>query len=94
MAHILNTVMGNVTVQTETVDANGNPQTTETQQPVVKEVTFMLDRSTPHTLKFLDKGTKIKDGNGVERVVGEGTTAYHEFATAENAVAAYLDGKV
>lgn len=94
MAHILNTVMGTVAVETQTVDANGNPQTVETQQPTVREVTFMLDRATPHTLKFLEKGTKIKDGRGVERVVGDAATPYHEFATAEEAVQAYLDGKV
>lgn len=94
MAHILNTVMGTVTTQQQVTAADGSVQTTEAQTPVVKEVTFMLDRSTPHTLKFLDKGTKIKDGSGRERVVGDDVTPYHEFATADEAVQAYLDGKV
>lgn len=94
MAHILNTVMGSKTVQTTEQDANGFVQTIEKAVPIVKEVTFMLDKDTPHTLKFLEEGTKIVDGRGVERVVGDATTVYHEFETAADAVQAYLDGKV
>lgn len=94
MAHILNSVMGTTTVETQTTDDQGNVHTAETSVPVVKQVTFMLDRSTPHTLTFLDKGSKIVDGKGVERVVGEGTTPHYQFSTPEDAVQAYLDGKV
>lgn len=94
MAHILNSVMGTTTVETQTTDDEGNVHTAETTAPVVKEVTFMLDKSTPHTLTFLDKGTKVVDGKGVERVVGEGSTPFYQFSTPEEAVQAYLDGKV
>ena len=68
MAHILNSVMGTTTVETQTQDEQGNVHTAETTAPVVKQVTFMLDKSTPHTLTFLDKGSKVVDGRGVERV--------------------------
>lgn len=94
MANILNSIMGSKTVQTAEQDANGVMQTIEKAVPIVKEVTFMLDKDTPHTLKFLEEGTKLVDGRGVERVVGDATTVYHEFETAEQAVQAYLDGKV
>lgn len=94
MAHILNSVMGTTTVETQTTDDQGNVHTAETTAPVVKQVTFMLDSSTPHTLTFLDKGTKVVDGKGVERVVGEGSTPFYQFSTPEEAVQAYLDGKV
>lgn len=86
--------MGSKTVQTTEQDANGVVQTIEKVVPIVREVTFMLDKDTPHTLRFLDEGTKIVDGRGNERVVGDGATVYHEFETAEQAVQAYLDGKV
>lgn len=94
MAHILHSVMGSKVVQTIETDAQGIEHTVEKSVPIVKEVTFMLDKSTPHTLKFLDQGTLIKDGRGIERVVGDAETVYHEFATVEEAVTAYLDGKV
>lgn len=86
--------MGARAVQSVETDASGVEHTIERAVPIVKEVTFMLDRATPHTLKFLEKGTILKDGRGIERVIGEGDALYHEFATAEDAVAAYLDGKV
>lgn len=86
--------MSNATVQTTETAADGSQQTVEKVVPVVKQVTFMLDRSTPHTVTFLDRGTRIKDGRGVERTVGDDTTPYHEFSTPEDAVNAYLDGKV
>lgn len=94
MANILNTIMGSKTVQTTEQDANGVLQTIEKTVPIVKEVTFMLDKDTPHTLRFLEEGTKIVDGRGVEKVVGDATAVYHEFETAADAVQAYLDGKV
>lgn len=94
MAHILNTVMGSATVAGQVQDEQGNVSQVEKTVPIVKEVTFMLDRFTPHTLRFLDKGTELVDGRGVKRVVGDMNTPYHEFSTAEDAVAAYLDGKL
>jgi hypothetical protein len=94
MAHILHSIMGSKTIQTIERDAQGVESTVEKAAPVVKEVTFMLDRHTPHTLKFLDQGTLIKDGRGVERVIGDAETVYHEFTTEADAVAAFLDGKV
>ena len=94
MANILHSVMGTKTVTSNEPDANGVVQTIERAVPIVKEVTFMLDKDTPHTLKFLEEGVKIIDGKGVEKVVGDASTVYHEFATAEEAVQAYLDGKV
>lgn len=94
MAHILNSVMGTTTVESQTTDDQGNVHTAETTTPVVKQVTFMLDKSTPHTLTFLDKGTKVVDGKGVERTVGEGAAPHYQFGTPEEAVQAYLDGKV
>lgn len=94
MANILSSSTGTKTVQTTEVDANGVEHVVERVAPVLREVTFMLDRETPHTLRFLEQGTVLKDGRGFERTVGDATTAYHEFATPEDAVAAYLDGKV
>lgn len=94
MANILHSVTGSKIAQTVETDANGIEHTVERSVPVLREVTFMLDRATPHTLRFLDSGTVVKDGRGVERVVGDAATPYHEFTTAEDAVAAYLDGKV
>lgn len=94
MANILNTIMGSKTVETVEQDANGVAQTVEKVVPVVREVTFMLDKDTPHTLTFLPEGTKIKDGRGVEKVIGDANTVYHEFTDAAEAVQAYLDGKV
>lgn len=94
MANILNTIMGSKVAQVTEQDADGIVRTVEKTVPIVREVTFMLDKDTPHTLRFLDEGTKIVDGRGVERVVGDATTVYHEFETAESAVQAYLDGKV
>lgn len=94
MANILSTVMGSATVQATETAADGTQQTVEKAVPVVKQVTFMLDRSTPHTLTFLDKGTKIKDGRGIERTVGDDATPYHQFTDPQEAVSAYLDGKV
>ena len=94
MAHVLHSIMGSTTVQTIERDAEGVEHEVERAVPAVKEVTFMLDRATPHTLRFLDKGTLIKDGRGIETVVGEGDKLYHEFATEADAITAYLDGKV
>ena len=94
MAHILHSVTGSTVVKTVEQDAQGVAQEVERSVPALKEVTFMLDRATPHTLRFLDPGTVLKDGRGVERVVGDAETVAHTFATAEDAVAAYLDGKV
>lgn len=94
MANILNTVMGSATTETTEQAADGSTQTVEKTVPVVKQVTFMLDRHTPHTLTFLDSGVKIKDGRGVERTVGDDTTPAHQFSDPQEAVQAYLDGKV
>lgn len=94
MAHILNTIMGTTTVQNVIRDAEGVEHTVEEAVPILREVTFMIDKSTPHTLKFLDKGTEIVDGDKTKRVVGDEQTPHHVFSDAESAIAAYLDGKV
>ena len=94
MAHILNATYENRTVQQVTRDEQGIEHTAEGVAKVLSSVTFMKNESTPHTLTFLAKGTKIVAGNGAERVVGDAQTVYHEFTDAETAVQAYLDGKV
>ena len=94
MAHILNATYENRTVQQTTKDADGTEHTSEGVAKVLSSVTFMKNESTPHTLTFLAKGTKLIAGNGAERVVGDTQTVYHEFTDADEAVQAYLDGKV
>lgn len=94
MAQILNTVYATVPYTEQVDDGQGGTVAKETQRQVVREVTFMLDRDVPHTLTFQEKGTVIKDGNGASRTVGEGDVAYHEFTDPQEAVQAYLDGKV
>lgn len=94
MAHVLHSVTG--TKVSKVTEPNGDGTFTDVEKnvPIVREVTFMIDRATPHTLKFLDAGTIVKDGRGVERVVGDAETPYHEFSSEQDAISAYLDGKV
>lgn len=94
MAHILHSTIETTTATVTEQDGSGNPVQVEHEAPRVQSVTFMIDKSTPHTLIFLDKGIKIKDGRGVERVVGDPETPHYVFATAEEAVNAYLNGQV
>lgn len=94
MAHILHSALEPRTTQTTVTKDDGSTGVVEKVENFVRSVTFMLDKSTPHTLTFLPKGTLITDGNDVERVVGDAETVYHEFKTEEEAIAAYLDGKV
>lgn len=94
MANILHSLMESRTLKSLEKDAEGVEQEVERVAPVLSTVTFKLHDGTPHTLTFLPKGTVITDGNDVKRVVGDGETIYHEFKTAEEAVAAFLDGKV
>lgn len=94
MAHILNATYENRNVQQETDDGQGGKKLVDAVAKVLSSVTFMKNESTPHTLTFLAKGTKLIAGNGAERIVGDAQTVYHEFTDAEEAVQAYLDGKV
>lgn len=94
MAHILNATYETRPVQVVTKDADGNDQVSETQKKVLSSVTFMKNESTPHTLTFLPKGTVLTAGDDTQRVVGDAQTPYNEFTDAEEAVQAYLDGKV
>lgn len=94
MAHILDSILENRTVQTIERDAQDVEHVVDKVLPVLKSVTFKLPDGTPHTLTFLPAGTVTSVTDDVKRVVGDAQTAYHEFYDAETAVQAFLDGKV
>lgn len=81
-------------ITTQTVDAAGNPTTVEQPTNVVHSVTFDDYAGTPHTLTFYPKGTQFNvPGNDDPLIVGEHMIHY-VFTAAEEAVDAYLSGKL
>ena len=94
MAHILDAKMKTIKTPKQVTNEDGSTALVDDVRDVVHEVTFMIDQSTPHTLRFLEAGTELVDGEGHKYVIGDAEHTYHEFHTAEEAVQAYLDGKV
>jgi hypothetical protein len=94
MAHILNAEHVLREVETEVKDESGNVTVGKAAKRFVKSVTFMLDKSTPHTLTFLERGLELVDGEGAKYIIGDAEHVYHEYEDAEQAVQDYLDGKV
>jgi hypothetical protein len=94
MAHILSTKTRPKVTQTRTTGDDGVEREAEKIVNLVQEVTFMLDRFTPHTLTFHPEGTIVStDSEPRVRTVGEEVPAL-EYLDAAEAVTDFLDGKV